>query len=146
MYTKIIINTWAIKQLQKQRQAYLPEECCAILLGRDVNKTTVRVENVCPIQNLSPAGEFLMDPQQQGNIVMSVKDGGGNKFVKIAAHYHSHPINSLGRPSSTDFLMAQRGWAVGLHLIEGSDGLNAFTWDGKVFTEAEIEINEIANT
>jgi len=138
----IIMSGWVKQQLSIQRKAYFPGECCAILVGRRIDDTRIVAENVCPIKNIyHNTGEFLMDPQQQGNIVMSVKDGGGNPFVSIAAHYHSHPPNSIGSPSATDISRAKQGWSKGIHLIEGIDGLNAFYWDGKKFDKAEIEID-----
>lgn len=81
-----------------------------------------------------------MEPQQQMNIARSVKDGGGNKFVEIVAHYHSHPPHSRGFPSSIDFREAMKGWKIGLHLIQGADGLFAYEWTGEKFKPAEIVI------
>lgn len=136
---QIKLSEWGRKQLILQRDGHLPSECCAILLGRFKNNVAI-IENICPIENISKmsGGLFMMDPQQQGNIVTSVKDGGGNKFVHIVAHYHSHPIGSKGIPSHIDFEMAKRGWAIGLHIIHGEDGINAWYWDGEKFSEAEV--------
>lgn len=140
-YTK-----WVADQLHIQRSSYLPAECCAILLGRSdkANPEIMHAENVCPIQNVSESriGLFLMNPQQQYNIVSSVKDGGGNKFVKIAAHYHSHPKGSMGYPSHTDFTQALKAWSIGIHVIHGDDGINAFYWDGDQFTPIKTEVTD----
>jgi len=139
MTKRIILDEWIQRELNIQRNTHNPAECCAILLGKYTdNPETVKADNVCLIKNVSGGGEFLMDPQQQYNIVRSVRNGGGNKFVQIVAHYHSHPPNCAGRPSATDIKMAKRGWNIGVHLIHGSDGINAFYWDGNAFTQIEV--------
>lgn len=137
---ELVMSRWIAHQLSVQRFTYLPDECCAILLGRQLSPGVWKAENVCPIENTSSKGEFVMEPQQQMNITSSVKDGGGNKFVEIVAHYHSHPRHSLGQPSSIDLAEAKKGWKIGLHLIEGVDGLNAFEWTGKEFKTARITL------
>lgn len=130
--TKLIMSNWHKKQLTLQRNGYAPEESCAILLGRG-NK----VENICPIENLSPRGQFLMEPQSQGNLIMAfIKD---KAPARIVAYYHSHPPGCEGRPSSVDLDEARRGWYKGTHLIHGSDGIRAWDWDGEQFTEIGVE-------
>ncbi len=81
-----------------------------------------------------------MEPQQQFNIVKSVANGGGNKFVEIVAHYHSHPPGSAAWPSQIDLHEARKGWNIGPHLIENDTSLNAFWWDGKEFSLMKVEI------
>lgn len=139
--TSVDMSKWISGQLHIQREMYLPQECCAILLGRFTDGVGI-VENVCPIENISraPNGIFIMHPQQQMNIVKSVADGGGNKFVKIVAHYHSHPRGAQGRPSSTDLAQAQKAWSIGVHIIHGEDGINAWHWDGTSFEQLPVRI------
>lgn len=136
---KLALTSWGYNQLKLQKAGYSPNECCAILLGRQIDGTRI-VENICPIQNLSESGQFLMHPQQQLNIIQGTKFGGGSRFVDVMAYYHSHPPNCLGIPSSIDKQKALEGWAIAIHLIHGEDGLRGWWWDGEEFTEIEVQI------
>ncbi len=137
----ISLTPWHVKQLTLQRRGHFPKECCAILLGR-IKDNHATVENICPIENIADTDQFLMEPQQQGNIMMLTCQEGNRHLPKIVAYYHSHPEYCLGEPSPTDLKLAKQGWYRGVHLIHGADGINGWYWDGIGFTKVEVSCTE----
>ena len=79
-----------------------PNECCGILTGiDDVVSKVHRITNTA----MSPF-RYLMDPQEQLNVMLESERSGH----EILAFYHSH-THSPAYPSPTDVRMAQlSGW------------------------------------
>ena len=79
-----------------------PNECCGILTGsHDVVSKAYRITNTAK----SPY-RYLMDPQEQLNVMLESERSG----QEILAFYHSH-THSAAYPSQTDVRMAQQsGW------------------------------------
>ena len=83
-----------------------PNECCGILTGSDdVVSKAHRITNTAK----SPF-RYLMDPQEQLNVMLESERSG----QEILAFYHSH-THSPAFPSPTDVRMAQQsGWLLQL--------------------------------
>ena len=79
-----------------------PNECCGILTGSD--DVVSKVHRITNTAN-SPF-RYLMDPQEQLNVMLESERAG----QEILAFYHSH-THSPAYPSPTDVRMAQQsGW------------------------------------
>ncbi len=79
-----------------------PNECCGILTGSDD-----AVSKVYQVTNTARSPyRYLMDPQEQLNVMLESERSG----QEILAFYHSH-THSPAYPSPTDVRMAQQsGW------------------------------------
>ena len=90
------------REIVEHARAAEPYECCGILTGNDDAASHLhRITNTSNNPNL-----YLMDPQQQLNVMMESRKHGR----RVLAFYHSHP-QGPPYPSATDVRMAQQsGW------------------------------------
>jgi proteasome lid subunit RPN8/RPN11 len=79
---------------------HYPEECCGILIGRDVNASR-RIEEIRPVNNAFDADRlhdrFLISPQAIYQTEKELENSGRT----IVGFYHSHPDHPA-RPSDYD--------------------------------------------
>ena len=92
------------RQIEEEGAQTYPNECCGILIGRDVSDgTCVRrvVERLVPMQN-------VFDPQQQRRrfavdplALMKAEKAAADDALIVLGFYHSHPDHPA-RPSEYD--------------------------------------------
>jgi proteasome lid subunit RPN8/RPN11 len=92
------------KQIEREGVGAYPNECCGILIGRDVMHDGVRVrivDRLEPGRNAFEAAEqyhrFSIDPLQQLKAEKSAEKDG----LAVLGYYHSHPDHPA-RPSEYD--------------------------------------------
>ena len=97
------------KQIEAEGSAAFPNECCGILIGRDVNGpngTERLIERLLPGNNVFEAEEqyhrFSIDPRLQLQAEREAEAVG----KMVLGFYHSHP-NHPARPSEYD---REHGW------------------------------------
>ena len=97
------------KQIEAEGSAAFPNECCGILIGRDVkgsSGTERLVERLLPGNNVFQAEEqyhrFSIDPRLQLQAEREAEAEG----KMVLGFYHSHP-NHPARPSEYD---REHGW------------------------------------
>lgn len=97
------------RQIESEGAAAFPNECCGILIGRDVRDAGVErrlVERLMPGQNVFEADEryhrFSIDPRAQLQAEREAEKEGR----AVLGFYHSHPDHPA-RPSEYD---RAHGW------------------------------------
>jgi len=108
-YVNFVLHNWhgnAMKTAQipacvrdvmlAQSRAELPNECCGLLLGKQI------IERAVPMRSIPPAPDaYYMDPEQQ-IVVFTDMQATGEQLLGI---YHSHP-NGPVEPSGMDLQLA----------------------------------------
>ena len=80
-------------QMEREVDAYAPEEACGIVAGRGNHS-----ELVIPVTNiLHSVTSFRMEPKEQLNAFLLAEE----RSLDILAIYHSHP-EGIDKPSFTD--------------------------------------------
>jgi proteasome lid subunit RPN8/RPN11 len=96
----IVLPKSVAKQIESEGSAAYPNECCGILIGKEVDGKR-RVERLAPMKNVFDAGEqyhrFSIDPLAQIEAEKSANDAG----LMVLGYYHSHPDHPA-RPSEYD--------------------------------------------
>src|SRR6266704_2680460 len=96
----IVLSESIASQIESEGVAAYPNECCGILIGREVNGKK-RVERLAPMKNVFDAGEqyhrFTIDPLAQIEAEKSADDAG----QMVLGYYHSHPDHPAA-PSEYD--------------------------------------------
>jgi proteasome lid subunit RPN8/RPN11 len=96
----IVLPKSIAKQIESEGMAAYPNECCGILIGKEVEGKR-RVERLAPMKNVFDAGEqyhrFSIDPLAQVEAEKSADDSG----QIVLGYYHSHPDHPA-RPSEYD--------------------------------------------
>jgi len=102
------LSTSQVAQIRREAEQAYPEECCGILLGRDVTKPTSHreVDRLLPATNSFESGEryhrFSITPQ----MLLQAERTAAAEGVLVVGFYHSHPDHPA-RPSQYD---AEHGW------------------------------------
>jgi|SRR5215210_4995775 len=101
MMAAVIVVPQSIgRQIEAEGVAAYPNECCGILIGREVAGKR-RVERLAPMKNVFDAGEqyhrFSIDPLAQIAAEKSADESG----QVVLGYYHSHPDHPA-RPSEYD--------------------------------------------
>ena len=93
------------RRIESEGVAAYPNECCGILIGRDINGQRF-IERLEPGQNVFQADEryhrFSIDPRAQLKAEREAEAGG----KAVLGFYHSHPDHPA-RPSEYD---REHGW------------------------------------
>ena len=133
------------RQIEEEGAQTYPNECCGILIGRDVSDgTCVRrvVERLVPMQN-------VFDPQQQRRrfavdplALMKAEKAAADDALIVLGFYHSHPDHPA-RPSETD---RQFGWPYYSYVIvsiANREAVDMTSWvldeQTQTFTRQDIE-------
>jgi proteasome lid subunit RPN8/RPN11 len=105
----LILSDVLRRQIEQEGAAAYPNECCGILIGRDVKTDGVIrriVERLEPGRNVFETAEqyhrFSIDPAQQLKAEKSAEREG----KMVLGYYHSHPDHPA-RPSEYD---REHGW------------------------------------
>jgi proteasome lid subunit RPN8/RPN11 len=100
----LILPSALARQIESEGAAAYPNECCGILLGRDVRDGKVSrrlVERLLPVANVFEAGEqyhrFSISPRQ----LMDAEKLGADEGRLLLGFYHSHPDHPA-EPSEYD--------------------------------------------
>ena len=79
-----------------QSLAELPNECCGLLLGKQI------IERAVPMRSIPPAPDtYYMDPEQQIEVFTDMQAAG----EQLLGIYHSHPKGPV-KPSGMDLQLA----------------------------------------
>ncbi len=79
-----------------QSLAELPNECCGLLLGKQI------IERAVPMRSIPPAPDtYYMDPEQQIDVFTDMQAAG----EQLLGIYHSHPKGPV-KPSGMDLQLA----------------------------------------
>jgi proteasome lid subunit RPN8/RPN11 len=96
----IVVLESIAQQIEAEGVAAYPNECCGILIGKEVNGRR-RVERLAPMKNVFDSGEqyhrFSIDPLAQIEAEKSADESG----QVVLGYYHSHPDHPA-RPSEYD--------------------------------------------
>jgi proteasome lid subunit RPN8/RPN11 len=106
---KLVLSTNQVRQIEEEGSAAYPNECCGIMIGRDMSDgacTRRIVEQLVAMQNVWDEKEqkrrFAIDPLA---LMRAEKSAAADGKV-VVGFYHSHPDHPA-RPSETD---RQYGW------------------------------------
>jgi len=79
-----------------QSRAELPNECCGLLIGKQI------IERVVPMRSIPPDPDaYYMDPEQQIDVFTNMQATG----EQLLGIYHSHPKGPV-KPSGMDLQLA----------------------------------------
>ena len=106
---KLVLTKAQVGQIEEEGVSAYPNECCGIMIGRDVSDgacTRRIVERLEAMQNVWDAQEqrrrFAIDPLA----LMKAEKSAAAEGNLVLGFYHSHPDHPA-RPSETD---RQYGW------------------------------------
>ena len=96
----LVLSEAIASQIEREGVAAYPNECCGILVGRDVAGERI-VDKLIPMKNVFDAGEqyhrFSIDP-----LALAAADEDASKEGRVVlGFYHSHPDHPA-RPSEYD--------------------------------------------
>ncbi|HEY7115924.1 MAG TPA: M67 family metallopeptidase [Tepidisphaeraceae bacterium] len=106
---KLVLSSDQVRQIEEEGSQAYPNECCGIMIGRDVSDgacTRRIVERLVTMANAWDAAEqrrrFAIDPLA----LMRAEKSAADEGQIVLGFYHSHPDHPA-RPSETD---RQYGW------------------------------------
>jgi proteasome lid subunit RPN8/RPN11 len=101
----LVLTSALRRQIEAEGVAAFPNECCGILIGRDVEGRRI-IERLEPGRNVFEADEryhrFSIDPRAQ----MKAERDAEKEGKAVLGFYHSHPDHPA-RPSEYD---REHGW------------------------------------
>ena len=96
----LILPPEIYQAIQREGVTAYPNECCGLLIGRDVNGTRI-VDRILPMKNTFDAGEqfhrFTIDPLAQAR----AEEQAAAEGKAHVGYYHSHPDHPA-QPSEYD--------------------------------------------
>jgi proteasome lid subunit RPN8/RPN11 len=102
---RLVLSPPLKQQIEREGVKSFPNECCGIMLGRDVGDKRI-VDVLEPVENGFEEGEkyhrFLITPQR----LMQAEKDAGKAGKLVLGFYHSHPDHPA-RPSEYD---RTHGW------------------------------------
>lgn len=125
--------------MKRRAEAAYPEECCGLLLGRELAEVKA-VEELLPLGNAredSPHNRFLIPPEKmkEGNRLARARG------MEIVGFYHSHP-DAEPRPSAYDLEHAWPWYAYVILWVKGGEAVEVTAWrmaeDRSGFVSEEI--------
>src|SRR4051794_26937249 len=142
---KLVLTHPQVRQIEEEGSAAYPNECCGIMIGRDVSDgacTRRIVEDLVAMQNVWDEKEqkrrFAIDPPA---LMRAEKSAAADGKV-VVGFYHSHPDHPA-RPSETD---RQYGWPFYSYVIvsiANRDAVDMTSWvldeETQTFSRQEIE-------
>lgn len=104
---EVVLPRPLVNKVLHQAQSSPDEEVCGLIAARNGHPA-----DSFPVSNVStqPSRLFVMDPQQQINVMRRMREQG----LELFGIYHSHP-HSCAEPSVTD--LEQAGYPRALYLI-----------------------------
>ena len=143
----LVLSADLCRQIEAEAAAAYPNECCGILIGRDVSSQAAGgssrrvVDRLEPGRNTFEAGEqyhrFSIDPLQQ----LKAEKAAAAEGRAVLGFYHSHPDHPA-RPSEYD---REHGWPFYSYVIVSvtkgkPDDMTSWVLDerSKRFREQEI--------
>jgi proteasome lid subunit RPN8/RPN11 len=143
---KLVLTSNQARQIQEEGAAAYPNECCGIMIGRDMSDgacTRRIVERLEPMQNVWDEAEqkrrFAIDPLA----LMKAEKSAAAEGKIVLGFYHSHPDHPA-RPSETD---RQYGWPFYSYVIvsiANRDAVDMTSWvlDEETQTFSRQDIDE----
>jgi proteasome lid subunit RPN8/RPN11 len=145
---KLILTKAQVEQIENEGISAYPNECCGVLIGRDVQDgELIRriVDRLEPLANSFQADEqfhrFSLSPKDLMNAEKSASGSG----MLVLGFYHSHPDHPA-RPSEYD---REHGWPFYSYLIVAiakRDAVDMTSWQLDEVTEtfSREDIEEVA--
>ncbi len=122
-----------VQELIKLAKDVLPNECCALLLGKHTDSGKVAM--ILPLRNIdeSPVS-FSIDPAE----LLNAYNLAESKGMEVTAIFHSHPAKAS--PSSTDIKYMQINPVIWLIYSTTENEIKAFEYENEVIREIAIRI------
>jgi [CysO sulfur-carrier protein]-S-L-cysteine hydrolase len=134
MVGKIILTWQQHRDLVSIAKNSLPEESCALLVGKN-NGKEVYIEDLIPMKNSdSSALSFSIDTQDLINTYQKVEEQG----MQVVGIFHSHPAEPL--PSQTDKKFMEINPVVWLIYSTLTDKFKAYIFEDEI---KEVDIRHI---
>src|SRR6266700_3528556 len=144
---KIVLKSSQFQQIEEEGAAAYPNECCGIMIGRDVSDgacTRRIVERLEPMQN-------VFDPEQQRRrfavdplALMRAEKSAAAAGQMVLGFYHSHPDHPA-RPSEYDREHAWPFYSYVIVSIAKGQAVDMTSWllddETQTFTRQDIETN-----
>ena len=96
----LVLSAAIAEQIEREGVSAYPNECCGILIGRDVGNQRI-VDRLVPMKNVFDAGEqyhrFSIDPLA----LAAADEQAVSEWRAVLGFYHSHPDHPA-RPSEYD--------------------------------------------
>lgn len=148
----LVLSTLQIAQIEAEGAQTYPNECCGIIIGRDVadERTTRRiVERLEPMQNVFDAQQqkrrFAVDPLG----LMRAEKSAAAAGQMVLGFYHSHPDHPA-RPSEYDREHAWPFYSYIIVSIANGQPVDMTSWllddSTQTFSKQEIEENQNGET
>lgn len=143
---KLVLTPSQVQQIEEEGAQAYPNECCGIMLGRDLSDgacTRRIVERLEPMANVWDEAEqkrrFAIDPMA----LMKAEKAASDEGQAVLGFYHSHPDHPA-RPSETD---RQFGWPFYSYVIVSiakGEAVDMTSWvlDEQTETFARQDIEE----
>ena len=136
MIDRIMLTTQQHNNLVSLAENMLPNESCAILVGRTTGKD-VHIINLIPMRNSdSSKVTFSMDPQQLIDIYQKVE----KQDMHVVGIFHSHPAEPM--PSLIDKKFMEINPVVWIIYSTTTHRSSAYIFEGKI---KEVQMH-IANS
>jgi thiosulfate/3-mercaptopyruvate sulfurtransferase len=129
----LVLSPEQARQIEKEGVAAFPNECCGVMIGRDIvagGQTRRLVDRLEPLANDFETGErfhrFSIRPQD----LIAAEKSAGKDGKLVLGFYHSHP-NAPARPSEYDRVHAWPFYSYLIVSIAGPDPkpLDMTSWD-----------------
>jgi proteasome lid subunit RPN8/RPN11 len=143
---KLVLKPSQVRQIEEEGVHAYPNECCGIMLGRDLSDgacTRRIVERLEPMPNVWDEAEqkrrFAIDPLA----LLKAEKSASEQGHAVLGFYHSHPDHPA-RPSETD---RQFGWPYYSYVIvsiANREAIDLTSWvlDEQAETFARQDIEE----
>ena len=122
----LVFTPAQLEQIRREGSAAYPNECCGVILGRDVGDRRI-VERLKALTNSFEAGEqyhrFKLDPL---DLARAEKEAGENGQL-VLGFYHSHPDHPA-RPSEYDRQHAWPFYSYVIVAIEKGKAADLTSW------------------
>ena len=131
----LIIHHYHLKELRKLAISSLPNESCAILLGKKSGTKNI-VKYILPLNNSAQSSiAFFIDPDELFNVYKKAK----LMNLEIISIFHSHPSNPF--PSETDRIYMYINPVIWIIYSTSSNSFKSFMLDSfNDFREIKIEL------
>jgi proteasome lid subunit RPN8/RPN11 len=133
----IVMEASHVEAIAAHAREGMPDEVCGMLggVGRSVREV-FRARNAA----VNPAGSYLMHPEDQIRLFMTLEQRG----YDCVAFYHSHPPGAASAPSPTDIQMAYYPGVFHVIAVPDRDGkqvsIRAFEIDAGRVSEVPIDV------
>jgi proteasome lid subunit RPN8/RPN11 len=142
---KLVLTPAQVQQIEEEGARAYPNECCGIMIGRDVSDGTCTrriIERLEPMQNVFDEAQqrrrFAVDPVA----LMRAEKSAAADGMLVVGFYHSHPDHPA-RPSEYDREHAWPFYSYVIVSIANGEAVDMTSWvleeETESFVRQEIE-------